>query len=84
MAAETDAFMEGGRVAICCAIAARGSMAIPRMAVTLSAAPVGVLAPLKTLPAWVLVDWAVYAPRRRKIAEGFSLESLRVRYEEVK
>lgn len=51
-------------------------MAIPRMAVTLSVVPVGVLAPLKTLPAWVFVDWAVYAPRRRNIAEGFSFESL--------
>ena len=48
-------------------------MESPRIAVRVEGSTV--VAPVKT--ACVSVDWAVKVPRRRKIAEGLSLESLR-------
>ena len=48
-------------------------MESPRMAVNV-VGDVSVAASVKT--ACALVDCAVYVPRRRKIADGFSLESL--------
>lgn len=53
-------------------------MASPRIAVTPwgETSATGVLAPLKT--ACVSEDCAEKLPRRRKIADGFSLESLQI------
>ena len=62
-----------GRTATSCMICGRGSMESPRNAVT-SDADVSDAAPEKT--ACVLVVCAVYVPRNRKMAEGFSFESL--------
>ena len=62
-----------GRAATSCMICGRGSMASPKNAVT-SDADASDAAPEKT--ACVLVVCAVYVPRKRKMAEGFSFESL--------
>lgn len=70
---DAEAAVGGGRVDMCMAIWSRGSTEKPRMAVT----PVSsVGADENAACAWEVVDSEEKVPRRRNMAEGFSLESL--------